>query len=714
MAINFNDITDTATPSTGSMTVGGSLIAQTGLLKGTGQNLLLQSNTFTNAYWTKDAQTLTASQSDPFGGSNATLVVPTVTSTSHNIYNGTSFISGSQYTLSIYVKASGYTLFYISDVALATFSCSYNLTSVTATPVTGCSATITAVSGATGWYRLTLTTTGTQTTSSRFNFTPYVSGATLNGYNATFAGDGTSGVYIYGAQLEIGTTANAYVATSGSAVYGTPSLSFSGVAGLGLQSDGSLYVQPAGTGALQAQATTSSTVGGNARGANAVDWQTQRSGATRVASGSNAFIGAGYDNLSSGGYSVLTGGYSNSVTSSYSVINGGQNNIAGGSYGGILGGYSNTISSSYGYVVGGYQNTAAGLFNFVGSGQFNSTTSASAVTTQSATMNGTTTVTLSGSNANIKVGQLISGTYISGNSTYVASISGTTLTLSQVATGSGTATLSFYTPHGVVVGGGNNQATGSYSFIGGGGDAGTAANRNTASGAWSTVVGGAKNTASGIGSFIGGGGYDGTYYANIASGNASVIAGGANNNASAQYGSVLGGYSNYGNGQFSTALGAFATARSITGNISFAPCFGAISYSIGVSQAALLVLGKQTTDATATVITSDGGAASGANQVILPNNSVYFFKGSIVAGVTGAGDSAIWEFKGGIKRGSGVGTTVLMSSVIDLIAQDTGASSWVVALSADTTNGGLTVTVTGAASTTIRWVCKIETTEMTY
>jgi hypothetical protein len=45
---------------------------------------------------------------------------------------------------------------------------------------------------------------------------------------------------------------------------------------------------------------------------------------------------------------------------------------------------------------------------------------------------------------------------------------------------------------------------------------------------------------------------------------------------------------------------------------------------------------------------------------------------------------------------------------------DAGAATWVVAVTADTTNGGIAVTVTGAAATTIRWVCKINTTEMTY
>ena len=45
---------------------------------------------------------------------------------------------------------------------------------------------------------------------------------------------------------------------------------------------------------------------------------------------------------------------------------------------------------------------------------------------------------------------------------------------------------------------------------------------------------------------------------------------------------------------------------------------------------------------------------------------------------------------------------------------DAGAATWVVAVTANTTLGCITVTVTGAASTTIRWVAKIETTEMTY
>jgi hypothetical protein len=474
-------------------------------------------------------------------------------------------------------------------------------------------------------------------------------------------------------------------------------------------------VQPKGTGALQAQQTDSTATGGNARGANAVDWQTARGTAGQVASGQLSFIGGGTNNTASQYNATVVGGFGNTVSNVASFVGSGSTNTASGQYGGI---------------VTGIANTTAGYLNFIGGGFTNSGTSGSAVTTQSATMNATTAVTLSGSNANIKVGQYIVGTSI-GADTYVAAISGTSLTLSKVASGSSTSTLSFFTPHGVVVGGGNNQATGSYSFIGGGGDAGTAANRNVASGDWSFVGGGRKNTASGAGSVIVGGGWDGSNnfsntasgamsfigcgYNNIASGYGSFVASGASNSASNVYTVIGGGNSNSANAYGSTVVGGqFGTTRSVSGNIIFPACNVPLGATQGASQAALLVLAVQTTDATATVLRSDASAASTTNQVILPNNSAYFFTGEIISGVTGGGNSKGWTIEGVIKRGANAASTTLVGSTVTSLYADAGAATWAIALSADTTNGGLAVTFTGQAATTIRTVCQIRTTEMTY
>jgi hypothetical protein len=478
-----------------------------------------------------------------------------------------------------------------------------------------------------------------------------------------------------------------------------------------------LALQPKGTGALQAQATTSTSAGGNARGARAVDWQTERDIASRVASATS---------------SVVSGGSFNTASSQFGVVAGGGVNTASGFAGVVSGGYNNTASGIYAGVGGGQTNTASGYYGFVGNGFTNSTTSNSAVTTQSGTMNATTAVTLSGSNANIKVGQYITGTSIAGD-TYVAAISGTALTLSKVASGSSTSTLSFFTPHGVVVGGGNNQATGSYSFIGGGGDAGTAANRNVASGDYAVVVGGRNNAASGIGAFVGGGGTVGnsSTFANTASNIVAVVVGGIQNTASGVYSFVGGGYGNQstsaqcsvsggvGNlasGSTSAIMGGgYGTTRGITGYHVFPACNAPISSTVGQSQAGMLVIAKQTTDATATALTSDGGAAGTTNQVILPNNSAYFFRGEVVSGKTAAGDTKGWTIEGVIKRGANAASTALVGiPTVTSTYADLGAATWDIAVTADTTNGGIRVTFTGQAATTIRTVCQIRTTEMTF
>jgi hypothetical protein len=691
-----------STVYTGGVTVNGLLTAQTEVLRTTGNNLFSRSQVF-NPYWSGGGANVTVTDNAttaPDSTSTAANILPTVTNGLHRISSPSgslSVFSGVTYTSSIYAKANGYRYLFINNGQAIGASSVFDLQAGTVSTTTG-SATITSVGS--GWYRCTVT--GVAPSSGFPAFYWQINNTYATG-DQSFAGDGVSSIYLWGGQLEIGSSATTYVVTTTAGIWNIPSLSFASTAAsqIGLQSDGSLYVQPAGTGALQAQATTSSATGGNARGANAVDWQTIRGNANQVASGAYAVIGGGNQNRNSGFGSTVAGGEYCTVTSTDSVIGGGNSNQATGSRSSVL---------------GGSQNLATGYYNFIGGGQSNSGTANAAVTTQSSTMNGTTAVTLSGSNASIKVGQYISGTSIADN-TYVAAISGTSLTLSQAASGSSTSTLSFFTPHGVVVGGGNNQATGSYSFIGGGGDAGTAANRNVASGDWSVVGGGWRNVASGNGSFIGGGGYlSGSVFGNTASGQNSIVVGGANNVNSAQQAFIGGGFGNLANGQNSAILGSnYGTTRGIDSLNVFSASNGPIGSGVGVQQSGLLVLGRETTNATPTVLASNTSAASTTNQIILPNNSAYYFKGSVIANVTGGGNTKGWTVEGVIKRGSGVGTTALVGTPTVMSGYaDVGAATWAITATADTTNGGLAITFTGQASTTIRCVCKLETTEVTF
>lgn len=256
--------------------------------------------------------------------------------------------------------------------------------------------------------------------------------------------------------------------------------------------------------------------------------------------------------------------------------------------------------------------------------------------------------------------------------------------------------------YSVVVGGDTNVSSVLYATIGGG-------QNNTNSGLWATISGGAANTASNSFATVAGGASNqatstsatvGGGSGNIASGAASTISGGSTHRANSNYAYISG--------------GAYGTTRGIVGYHAFPACNAPVTDDTGKSQKGLLVLGAITTSATSRVLRSDTATASTTNQLILPNNSAYFVEGTVIANVTGAGNTKSWQFTAQIKRGANAASTVLTGSTVTSPYGDAGASSWTVALSADTTNGGLAVTVTGQASTTIRWVCKLETTEVSY
>jgi len=162
-------------------------------------------------------------------------------------------------------------------------------------------------------------------------------------------------------------------------------------------------------------------------------------------------------------------------------------------------------------------------------------------------------------------------------------------------------------------------------------------------------------------------------------------------------------------GRYSIALGAAAQSVEY-GKYSKANGFFA---AIGDNQVGGILLRVSTTGATPIALTSDAGAASTTNQLILPNSSAYTFFGTIVARQQAAGGTAAAAFQveGLIRREANAASTTLVASAINTISNVPG---WVIALTADTTNGGLAVTCTGAAATNIRWVATLNTSELTY
>ena len=97
---------------------------------------------------------------------------------------------------------------------------------------------------------------------------------------------------------------------------------------------------------------TIQTLGGNARGTQAVDLQDNRSSNTQVASGNYSVVSGGRRNTASGADSVVGGGYQNTASDIYSVVGGGRQNTASADYSVVPGGYLNVASGNYSFAAG--------------------------------------------------------------------------------------------------------------------------------------------------------------------------------------------------------------------------------------------------------------------------------------------------------------------------------------------------------------------------
>lgn len=194
-----------------------------------------------------------------------------------------------------------------------------------------------------------------------------------------------------------------------------------------------------------------------------------------------------------------------------------------------------------------------------------------------------------------------------------------------------------------------------------------------------------------------------------ASGSKSFAAGGEYQTASGAFAVSLGGSVNTASGEASYAFGKRALASEV-GKYAYG---AQLVSTAGATQGGMMVLISATTDATPRKMGSNNSAGTYNNQLLLPNNSAYAFHGTIVARQQAADGTACaaWKVEGLIRREANAGTTVLVNSATTVLDN---TPNWGMALSADTTNGGLSITVTGAASTDIRWVATIHTSEVTY
>ena len=199
-------------------------------------NSALYSSEFDNAAWTKYEATITANAgTSPDGSVNADKLLDSANNDTHALYAGYS-ISGDT-TFSIFVKSAEYTGFAalnLSDGGQVIYNLSTE--SVVSTSANYKNAKIENYGN--GWYRVSTTTNG-------------VSGGKAMGWalvnNAgasTFSGTETSGVFVYGAQVEAGAYATSYIPTLGAAVTRlADAASKTGISSLIGQTEGTIFAE---------------------------------------------------------------------------------------------------------------------------------------------------------------------------------------------------------------------------------------------------------------------------------------------------------------------------------------------------------------------------------------------------------------------------------------------------------------------------------------
>ena len=184
------------------------------LLEPSRTNLATYSEAFDNAAWTHHDVTVVSGQVSPTGNTSAFKLVEGTEISYHQIYLGNVFtpVVNNYYTFSFFAKPAERT---VINGILQTYNLidvKFDLIAKTATVISGLNASGTIKEYSNGWYKCTVSGQSSQVLGA------YVNIQLNNGSNNVYNGDGSSGAYIWGAQVEAGSYATSYIPTSGSAV----------------------------------------------------------------------------------------------------------------------------------------------------------------------------------------------------------------------------------------------------------------------------------------------------------------------------------------------------------------------------------------------------------------------------------------------------------------------------------------------------------------
>ena len=178
------------------------------LLEPSRTNLIAQSEYFGDSYWTKDGASVVGGFTSPEGLSNAFKLTEDSSNAVHLLQRGFTVSSGSSYTYKIFVKMNGRKKIMLRESGSTGYYVAFDLLNNTIIDQSNAIGTINNIGN--DWVELTHTSVSGNSFNIAYFILPdnYVSGQPQ-----TYQGDGTSGFYIYGAQLEEGSYPTSYIPT---------------------------------------------------------------------------------------------------------------------------------------------------------------------------------------------------------------------------------------------------------------------------------------------------------------------------------------------------------------------------------------------------------------------------------------------------------------------------------------------------------------------
>ena len=215
-----------------------------GLIEVVPKNLLTYSEQFENSAWTKNNTNVTANSIiSPDGTQNADKITPNNTNTQHFVLQNLSATSGVSYTYSVFAKKGEIDILQLSpsySYLTTQGYANFNLTSGIVT-ASGGGVTASIINFGNNWYKCILTFTANATGTGGFALFMQNSPTATRG--ASYLGDGTSGLHLWGSQVEAGSNATSYIPTVSSAVTRNADvISKTGISDLIGQTEGTMFV----------------------------------------------------------------------------------------------------------------------------------------------------------------------------------------------------------------------------------------------------------------------------------------------------------------------------------------------------------------------------------------------------------------------------------------------------------------------------------------